>query len=85
MSDINDKYIKINNKLGEYEDFMKKMNQTYNEKLAEMELQIIETQESIEKINNHIKTSNHIRNKSDVLPSSTQPLSTEDLGKVVEL
>ena len=64
MSDINDKYIKINNKLGEYEDFMKKMNQTYNEKLAEMELQIIETQESIEKINNHIKTSNHIRNKS---------------------
>lgn len=66
---------------------MKKMSANYGDKMGEIQAQIINTQESIEKINNQLKVASFTQtsaNKSDIVGSQgTHTLS--DQGKIVEL
>ena len=59
---------------------MRNMNTNYNEKFGDFTSQIIETQESIEKINNQLKFYNYTSNtKSETSPTLNNAPSTQGL------
>lgn len=70
--------------IGQHQEFMKEMNSSYNSKFKEMEDQIIEAQEAIEKLNNQMKFYNYTGNSqtaASVVNGSSGSLSVEQ-GKI---